>query len=172
MLSPLTRSSRLSARPASGFTLVEIMVVVVIIGLLAAMGLPTFRQVTLRSKATAVVNDFRAFQTPLVTYNLQNGRWPANAEIGQIPTELTAGMPNQFTLKTPIGGAYKWNYDVSAGGIPDIKAAITIEPASGNPMNLDRELLERIDAQMDDGNLSTGNLREGGYYSLVYIIEP
>jgi type II secretory pathway pseudopilin PulG len=147
------------------------MVVVVIIGLLAAMGLPAFRQITMRSKATAVVNDFRAFSTPLVTYNLQNGRWPADVSLGQIPAELVAAMPNQFTLKTPIGGLYKWNFDVSAGGIPGLKAAISIEPASDNPMNLDRELLERIDSQMDDGNLSTGNIREGGYYSLVYIIE-
>lgn len=147
------------------------MVVVVIIGLLAALGLPTFRQVTMRSKATAVVNDFRTFSAAFVTYNIQNGRWPATTDPQVIPPEMATALTNQFTVKTPIGGGYKWNYDVSAGGIPDIKAAISIEPMSGNAMNLDRELLERVDSQMDDGNLSTGNVREGGYYSLVYIIE-
>lgn len=147
------------------------MVVVVIIGLLAAMGLPAFRKVSLNSKATAVANDFRAFSTPLVTYNLQNARWPTNTDLRVIPPEMTAALPHQFEDKTPIGGYYKWNYDVSAGGIPDVKAAISIEPATGNPMNDDRDLLEKIDSLLDDGNLSTGNIREGGYYSLVYIIE-
>jgi len=159
------------ARHTRGFTLVEIMVVVVIIGLLAAMGGPAYRKVTLRSKATAVANDFRAFATPFVTYNLQNGRWPDDAALQVTPPELATALPHQFSARTPIGGSYKWNYDVSAGGIPNIKAAISIEPSSGNPMNDDVDLLERIDFLLDDGNLSTGNIRQGGYFSLVYIIE-
>lgn len=56
------------------FTLIEIMVVVVIIGLLAAMALPIYRHITMRSKMTAVVNNFRSFSTALITYNLQNGK--------------------------------------------------------------------------------------------------
>lgn len=159
------------ARRVRAFTLVEIMVVVVIIGLLAALGLPAFRRVTLRSKATAVANDFRAFATPLVTYNLQNGHWPANGSLQVIPPELTTALPHQFETKTPIGGFYKWNFDTGAGGItPDIKAALSIEPATGNPMDDDLDLLEQIDSLLDDGNLSTGNVR-AGTGTLVYIIE-
>lgn len=152
------------------FTLVEIMVVVVIIGLLAAMGLPAYRRVTLRSKATAVQNDLRAFSTAFITYNLQNGRWPADLGPAQSPPELQNALPNNFTQKSPIGGFYKWNYDVSADGIT-AKAAIIIQSDTDNPVSDDEELRLLIDRQMDDGVLATGNIQVGSTNSLVYIIE-
>lgn len=148
------------------------MVVVVIIGLLAAAGLPTYRHITLRSKATATVNDLRAFSAPFIAANLQNGAWPETADNPRdIPTAVAGALPSAFINKTPIGGYYKWNFDTSAGGLSDIRAAITIEPTADNPINDDLDLLKMIDAQMDDGDLNTGSLQQGAYYSLVYIIE-
>ena len=152
------------------FTLVEIMVVVVVIGLLAAMGLPAYRRVTMRSKATAVQNDLRTFSTTFITYNLQNGRWPADIGPAQRPPELQNALANNFTMKSPIGGFYKWNYDVSSDGIT-AKAAIIIQSDTDNPVSDDEELRLQIDRQMDDGVLATGNIQVGSTNSLVYIIE-
>ena len=146
------------------------MMVVVIIGLLAALGLPALRRVTLRSKASAVQNDLRTFSTAFITYNLQNGRWPANADPHEIPPELANALTNNFALKTPIGGYYKWNYDVSADGLT-VKAAIVIQSDTDNPVSDDEELRMLIDKQMDDGVLTTGNIQMGSTNSLVYIIE-
>jgi prepilin-type N-terminal cleavage/methylation domain-containing protein len=157
-------------RRTRAFTLVEIMVVVVIIGLLAAMALPTYRHITMRSKATALINDIRAFSTAFVTYNLQNGHWPLDTGPQVIPPEMVGALPTAFTAKTPIGGVYEWDSDVSANGFYT-KAAITIESATGNPMTDDLDLLEMIDAQMDDGNLATGNVRVGAANTLVFVIE-
>lgn len=152
------------------FTLVEVMVVVVIIGLLAAMSLPTYRHITLRSKATALVNDLRAYSTALVTYNLQNGHWPADSAAQQIPPEVADAIPHAFAQRTPIGGVYKWNYNVSADGIT-AKAAIIIETSGSEVMTDDVDLLEMIDKDMDDGNLATGTVMLGATNTLVYIIE-
>ena len=153
------------------FSLVEIMVVVVIIGLLAAMALPAYRQVTLRSKASAVGNDLRTFSTAFITYNLQNGKWPANGDPAVIPPELVNALTNNFTLKTPIGGVYRWSYDASADGIT-AKAALIIQTESAdNMVSDDTDLWLMIDRQLDDGNLNTGNLQVGSTNSLVYIIE-
>ena len=154
-----------------GFSLVEIMVVVVIIGLLAAMALPAYRQVTLRSKASAVGNDLRTFSTAFITYNLQNGKWPANGDPGVVPPELVNALTNNFALKSPIGGVYKWNYDVSADGIPVKAAIIIMTDTSDNPVSDDTDLFTLIDKQLDDGDLHTGNVQVGSTNSLVYIVE-
>jgi prepilin-type N-terminal cleavage/methylation domain-containing protein len=156
-------------RSGGAFTLVEIMVVVVIIGLLAAVAMPTFRQVSMRSKATATVNDIRQFSAVFLTYSHQNGRWPAETDAGVIPTEVTDSLPKNFSQRTPIGGLYDWDYDVSPGGVP-AKAAITITSVSGNPMSDDAALVEYIDNLLDDGVLTSGNVQYNAG-SLVFIIE-
>jgi type II secretory pathway pseudopilin PulG len=151
--------------------LVEIMVVVVIIGLLAAMGLPALRRVKMRTQASAVQNDLKTFSTAFITFNLQNGHWPANElASATIPAELGNALTNNFTLKSPIGGYYKWNYDVAADGIT-AKAAIVIMSEADSPVSDDEELRLLIDRQIDDGVLTTGNVQLGATNSLVYIIE-
>jgi type IV pilus assembly protein PilA len=57
----------------NGFTLVEIMIVVVIIGLLAAMAIPTFGVVRQQSRMKAVTNNLRQIATAASQYMLNNG---------------------------------------------------------------------------------------------------
>ena len=156
--------------PLRAFTLIEIMVVVVIIGLLAAAALPTYRHITMRSKTTALVNDLRGYSTSFITYNLQNGKWPLDTGPQVIPPEMVGMLPVAFTTKTPIGGVYEWDYDTSANGFYT-KAAITISGTSEFPMTDDVDLLQMIDQEMDDGDLTTGNIRLGSANTLVFIIE-
>lgn len=157
-------------RRARAFTLVEIMVVVVIIGLLAAAALPTYRRITMRSKGTTVVNDLRTFSTVFIAYSLQNGRWPPDGDPQVVPPEVAGQLPTNFIQRTPIGGFYKWNFDVPADGV-SAKAAIIIQADSGNPIIDDLEQIEMIDQLIDDGNTSTGNLQLGSTNSVVFIIE-
>jgi len=56
-----------------GFTLVEIMIVVVIIGLLAAMAIPAFSKVRAQSRQKAVVNNLRQVATAASQYMLDKG---------------------------------------------------------------------------------------------------
>jgi len=56
-----------------GFTLVEIMIVVVIIGLLAAMAIPTFGVVRQQSRMKSVTNNLRQIAMAASTYMLNNG---------------------------------------------------------------------------------------------------
>jgi prepilin-type N-terminal cleavage/methylation domain-containing protein len=157
-------------RRTRAFTLIEVMVVVVIIGVLAAAGIPTYRHIMMRSKVTALENELRQFSTVIQTYTTQNGHWPADGDPQVIPPELATAMPIQFTGASPFGGVYKWNYDVPADGIA-VKAALIVQTAAGNPISDDAEMFLMLDKQMDDGVLETGNVQVGSTNSLVYIIE-
>ena len=57
----------------NGFTLVEIMIVVVIIGLLAAMAIPAFDKVRQTSQDKAVLNNARQMSAAADQYFLENG---------------------------------------------------------------------------------------------------
>src|SRR5271170_8114495 len=56
-----------------GFTLVEIMIVVVIIGLLASMAIPAFQKVRTNSQDKAVLNNARQLSAGADQYYLENG---------------------------------------------------------------------------------------------------
>jgi len=146
------------------------MVVVVIIGFLASMAVIAYARITRHVKMTALVNDLRGYSTAFITYNLQNGRWPSDTGTQVIPPEMTGTLPVAFTMPTPIGGVYEWDFDTSANGFYT-KAAITISSTSASQMTDDADLLAMIDAEMDDGDLTTGNIRLGSTNTLVYIIE-
>ncbi len=63
----------MNTRSTKGFTLVEIMIVVVIIGLLAAMAIPAFQKVRQSSQDKAVLNNLRQLGAAADQYFLENG---------------------------------------------------------------------------------------------------
>ena len=63
-----------SFRRRGGFTLVEIMIVVAIIALLAAIALPGFLRARQRSQATKVLTDLRLIDSAVDQYALEHGR--------------------------------------------------------------------------------------------------
>ena len=60
-------------RSNKGFTLVEIMIVVVIIGLLAAMAIPAFQKVRTASQDKTILNNARQLAAAADQYFLENG---------------------------------------------------------------------------------------------------
>src|SRR5438270_7232045 len=58
----------------AGFTLVEIMIVVAIIALLAAIAVPGFLRARKRSQATKILNDLRMIDSAIDQYAIETGK--------------------------------------------------------------------------------------------------
>lgn len=139
---------------------------VVIIGVLIALTLPGYRKISIKTQATAVTNDLRAFSAAFINYNLANSRWPTpTGNTGEIPPEMNNGVSVAFTKPSPIGGKYEW---LSSSGSP--KAAIAISTDGGAVLSGDLDLLDTVDRMIDDGDLNGGSLQLGAG-KLIYVIE-
>lgn len=148
-------TARPTLRRTRGFTLVEIMVVVVIIGLLAALAIPAVRRASRSSQNGRMINDFRVFTQAFEIYNTQNGGWPDTAPPGVVPTLPTSITDTlkaaAWEAPTTVGGQWQWENNLSSAG----DAGICIVGFTCTD-----EQLQQIDAKMDDGNLSAGNLQK------------
>src|SRR6195256_578502 len=59
-----------------GFTLIELMMVVAIIGILAAIAIPAYQDYTIRSQVTEGMNLASAVETGVAEYYANTGSWP------------------------------------------------------------------------------------------------
>lgn len=65
-----------------GFTLIELMIVVAIIGILAAVAIPAYQDYIARSQASEGATLLAGMKTPIAEYYLSNGAVPSMAQLG------------------------------------------------------------------------------------------
>ena len=94
----------MNTRSQSGFTLVEIMIVVVIIGLLAAMAIPAFQKVRQSSQDKTVLNNARQLSAAADQFYLENGVSTA------LPTSLIGATNYVKAVNTVASETYPTGY--------------------------------------------------------------
>lgn len=83
---------------AKGFTLIELMIVILIIGILAAIAIPKYRDITIRAKATTIIADTRLIINAAQLYLADNGQYPPDGWWGEIPEGLEPYLPESFSF--------------------------------------------------------------------------
>ena len=88
-----------------GFTIVELLIVIVVIGILAAITIVAFNGVQDRGKATAKVSDIKALQKIVELYYAQNGTYPNTNNSWRfqraVGNDFIPGVVPEFTTKLP-----------------------------------------------------------------------
>ena len=84
-----------SFQKQAGFTLVEIMIVVAIIALLAAIAVPGFLRARKRSQASRIINDLRLVDSAVDQYAIENAKLTGDAvEMGVIDRVIAVSGPD------------------------------------------------------------------------------
>ncbi len=152
---------KISKQKRHGFTLVEIMIVVAIIGLLAVMAIPSLTKARVNAKVSSFLNHLRISTGAFEMYALELGSYPPDVNPGIMP----AGMSDflfkmDWTGPTPLGG--QWDWDNSSVGIT---AGVTaIGPG------LDLGAMQVVDDRLDDGNLNSGRFRRTGAGGYTFVM--
>jgi general secretion pathway protein G len=76
----MMKAAQRAKRRNAGFTLVELMVVIAIIGILAALVVPSFMRNLDEGKVTAAKAQIKLFETTLMQYKIKLGKYPSTAE--------------------------------------------------------------------------------------------
>jgi len=156
-------------RKSMGFTMIEIMIVVTIIGILAVIAIPYVREARRQAQSTSFLNDLRLISSGTFEYYATDrGGFPPDAAPGVEPSGIGEFLPKRFdwTEQTDIGG--RWDWDRAAD--KDSKIHGCYAGISVYRPNRTVEDMRKIDATLDDGDLATGvfRARPEGY---IYILE-
>ncbi len=97
--------SQINKRRRAGFTLVELMIVVAIIAVLAAIAVPNFLRARKRSQATRILEDLRVLDSALDQYAIDTGRTPGfSPNYGDLVVYLKTGTTLYYNGGTDLFG--------------------------------------------------------------------
>jgi type IV pilus assembly protein PilA len=136
------------------------MIVVAVIGLLAAIAIPSFARARERSLNVRFVADLQVAKAAFTEYSVENGKYPPDTMPGVVPDGMVDYLKRiAWTQPTTIGG--QWDWDNSQFGF---KAGVSVYGPTASITQM-----VQIDQIIDDGDLATGDFRSrtDGYIGII-----
>ena len=109
-----------------GVTLIEVLVVLLIISVLAAIAQPKLTSVIVKARAADAISDMQIVRGAAYTYQSDQQAWPSDVSRGIVPPGLDAYLPEGFDF---VKNDYTLDYD-NWGGSPFMIGVTLITPDS------------------------------------------
>ncbi len=107
-----------------GFTLIELVLVVVIVSILAAFAIPNYQIVVVRARAADLLARIDVVNVAVQSYLSDTNAWPGEAAAGAVPPDLVSFLPENFSFS---GEDFELDWE-NAGGLVGIGIVTDNEP--------------------------------------------
>lgn len=85
-------------RKQGGFTLIELMIVIAILGILMAIAIPAYNDYTIRAKVSEGINMAAGAKLAVAEFVLSEAAWPANAAAAGLAATITSTYVSGITV--------------------------------------------------------------------------
>lgn len=114
-----------------GFTLIELMIVVAIIGILAAVAIPAYNDYVARAQVSESLSLLAGGKTPLAEWYSDRGAWPASA--ASVMSSLSGKYTSSIDFVSPSGGTVTLRATLrGAGRVSSTLVNQTLDLTTGN----------------------------------------
>ncbi len=115
-----------------GFTLIELMIVVAIIGILAAVAIPAYQDYIARAQVTEAINLLGGVKTPVSEFFADRGDWPDATEFGNLITTTSGKYVTGLTSAVIAGSGFQVTATFGTTGVSSGISGGTLVLATGN----------------------------------------
>ncbi|HCE2179469.1 TPA: pilin [Vibrio parahaemolyticus] len=128
-----------------GFTLIELMIVVAVIGVLAAIAIPQYQNYVAKSELGAGLATITSVRTNVEDYIVTNGSFPDGTTTGQKTTDLGVIQPQNGTITFDKAKGNILLSFATTGNSPDVNSAkIALNRATGGTWTCKATLDEKL----------------------------